>query len=533
MHPSPDHLWQRAETFFTQRDLARARSTCLEILAIDPGYPAAHWLLSRIEFGSGDFRSAVRHALASGQDAHLMHPESSAQIARQLLLVGEYERSHQILSEMAKRDRLGGQVLLDIADQLSILEDQSTALACLDRATAASPDAEISYLRGNILKFLGRFAEAEEAYEKTIAQKANHAYAHWALAHLAGAEGSSRRAERLMRVFKALPALPFIGAASHLVNERAVLGYALFKELDALDDTDSAWNALASAMAMRRRLVSFDAAIEARAFDELAAAYSRDYVSTTASTRADAPVPIFIVGQPRSGTTLLENLLGRHPGVAICGELNDLRMQYKRTVNHYSAGFLDAEAIRRLPGCDAAELGESYLQHTAWRRGDAAWFTDKHPGNFVFSGLVMKALPNGRIVHMRRDAMDCAFSNLKELFSLQFYPHSYSLDDMASHIANYGKLMRHVDTVAEGRVLDVRYEDLVDETPKQLSRVHEFCGLPAAGEDQQVAREMAVSTASSVQVREAVHQRSVGGWRRYERQLSPMAEKLLALGVAV
>ena len=238
---------------------------------------------------------------------------------------------------------------------------------------------------------------------------------------------------------------------------------------------------------------------------------------------AGRPTPIFIVGLPRTGTTLLERILGGHGQVALCGELNDFRLQYKWQTDHYCTGFLCAMGVPRIGAAHYDELGRRYLEHVAWRAPGAAWFTDKNPGNFMMCGLILRALPHARILHLRREPMDACFSNLKELFGGDAHPYSYSLEDLAGHHGNYARLMAHWHAIAPGRILDVNYEDLVSAPEATARAVMAFCGLDYAPEQVRIESNPApVSTASSAQVRQPIHARNVGGWRRYAAPLAPL-----------
>jgi hypothetical protein len=213
--------------------------------------------------------------------------------------------------------------------------------------------------------------------------------------------------------------------------------------------------------------------------------------------------------------------------VTLCGELNDFRMQLKWSVDHHSLGFIDEATIARLPGVDFDELGRRYLSHVAWRAPGARHFSDKNPGNFRLAGLILKALPQARIVHLRREPMDACFSNLKELFAANAHPYSYAFEDLASHHGHYSRLMAHWHALAPGRILDVRYEDLVTEPEAQARRVMGFCGLDyREGQTRVESNATPVSTASSAQVRQPIHARNVGGWRKYAPQLEPLRRLL-------
>src|SRR3990167_6856077 len=244
----------------------------------------------------------------------------------------------------------------------------------------------------------------------------------------------------------------------------------------------------------------------------------------------DAPTPIFIVGMPRTGTTLLERILGRHPDVENAGELDDFPLQLRWCANRFSRSFLDAGVLAAAPSESPAVLGDRYLDHASWRARGKAFFTDKMPPNFLHVGLIARALPRARILHMTRHPMDTCFSNLKELFT-EAYPYSYDLGELAAHYGRYRRLMSHWHDQFPGRVLDVSYEGLVADPVAASQRVFAHCGLQWLPECVEIETGGGrVTTASSVQVREPIHRRAVDGWRRYETQLRPLKEMLMRDG---
>ena len=284
--------------------------------------------------------------------------------------------------------------------------------------------------------------------------------------------------------------------------------------------------ALESGMRARRAQVAFDPAAEADLFEALHAVapdLERGHVG-------EGPQPIFIVGLPRSGTTLLERILGGHPQVADAGELRDFTAQLRWGTALPGTNELDAPLVRAASRIDFAELGERYLSHTRWHARGKPFYTDKLPANFLNVGFIAQALPGAKILHMSRAPMDACFSNLKELFG-PAYPHSYDQGEMADHYVRYRALMAHWHAAFPRRILDVSYEALAAEPERVAREVLAFCGLP--WDDAVLAPEQrtgAVATASTAQVREPIHGRFVGQWRRYERQLQPLRERLEARG---
>ena len=520
--PTVAALLQQANTSLQSGTLRTAEDSCREVLGMEPLNSQAHLMLAGIVGQRDQHRLACEHALQAAQKMGPQTPLHIAAVTLRLIAVGEYERAVQVIRKIDPQRVRIPSVLVEFSQQLSLMEEHADALRYLDAAISMGIRAEsIGYLRGNLLKFLGRLGDAAEEYERSLAVNPDYAFAHWALAYL-GAPGDNRA--RIGRVRKSLEA----SAASN--PDLSYLQYALFKELDASGETEAAWVALEAGAVARRAQISYHGGEEAALFERLAQATGPGFITTASAARSaslSTRVPIFVLGLPRTGTTLLERILGGHPEVTLCGELNDFRMQLKWSTDHHSLGFLDNTCVDRINDIDYAELGSRYLGHVAWRAPATNHFSDKNPGNFMLAGLILKALPQARIVHLRRNPMDSCFSNMKELFAANSHPYSYSFEDLAAHYRNYSRLMSHWHEVAPDRILDVNYEDLVSHPDAQARRVMDYCGLTYDAAQIRVESNAApVSTASSAQVRQPIHTRNIGGWKRYESQLAPLKAML-------
>jgi tetratricopeptide (TPR) repeat protein len=504
--------WQQAQQLFNSSQMAEARTQAERVVAADALHSGANLMLANLDSNEGRHREATRHGLMAAQKMGRQSLKHVASVALKLMTLGEYEACARLIRKVDPARTPAPSSLAEFSQQLSLLEQHDDALRYLESAMQLGLDGDwVHYLHGNYLKFLGRLGPALEAYERSLKLNPNYPFAHYAIATTAKGGDSAARIDRVRAALGQL-------GSSH--RDAPYLHYALFHELDAADDTVAAWSALEDGFRGKRFQVQHDEAEETAIFDEL---ISRTPAGFVDGAGIEGPTPIFILGMPRTGTTLMERILGGHPRIALCGELNDFRMQYKWASDHYCLGFFDRQAVRSVGSVDYAEIGRRYLQHVAWHAPGSSAFTDKNPGNFMMAGLILRALPHAKILHLRRDPMDACFSNLKELFGGNAHPYSYSFHDLATHHRNYSRLMSHWHEIAPGRILDVHYEQMVSDPAGETQRVMAY--LDMAYDEKQIRVEentAAVSTASSAQVRQPIHQRNIGGWKRYAAQLEPL-----------
>src|SRR5690606_7781078 len=384
----------------------------------------------------------------------------------------------------------------------------------LQRARALGGDsAALHYQLGLAALYAGDAAQAEAGFEACLARQPLHGAAYRQLAKLRRATPENNHVDRLRAA---------IAAAGEAFPDAPPLHYALFKELDDLGQTADAWQALATGMRLRRAQLQFDPAAEEAVFEQLMRLPTR----VPADEGGAGPVPVFILGQPRSGTTLLERILGGAPEVADAGELRDFGYQARVLAGLPGPPPPDLALLQALEARDLAGLGRRYLAHTRWRAGGKRYYTDKLPANFVWLGHIARALPQARFLHLVRGPMDVRFSTLTERLPNARRP-SDDPGEMAGPVRRYHRLMAHWRQAFPERVLDVEYQALVTDPEGQARRVLAFLGLPwTPGLAAIEKREGAVATASAVQLREPVHARFLGQWRRYEAPLAPLRQAL-------
>ena len=517
----PLQAWQEAEHLISAGQSEPAAVLYQQLIDLDGWQSPAALRLSTLAARSGRMRDAVAFALRASapsqqeDDAALLEA-----LTRQLFDLGEIEAGLACAQAPALSSAYDPDVLRGLGQALLSQSFPDLAETFLQRAQRIRDGgAPARYLLGLAAFYQGDEAEAERAWEAALQRNPMMPPVHRLLAKLRRQTPARNHIDRLRATVARMP-------QGH--PEAPWLHYALFKELDDMDDIEGAWQALVQGMEARRRQVAYDAVAEARLFDRLQA---RSVPATGVAVSTTAPTPIFIVGMPRSGTTLLEQILARHPHVQDAGELRDMLCQLRWVCDRVGGPHLDEALCVAAEQADMGLLGRRYLEKTAWRANGRAFFTDKMPANFLLVDHIARALPQARILHMVRDPMEVCFSNLKELF-VDAYPHTYDQREMAAHFIRYRGLMRHWHSRHPGRILDISYEDLVRAPEAAARRVLDFCGL--AWDPDVLAmgpRTSSVATASAAQVREPIHVRYVGQWRRYAHHLQPMQTALDEAGV--
>lgn len=395
--------------------------------------------------------------------------------------------------------------------------DYDTALRYFDAVLERVPGDPITLTsRGHALKTSGRADEAVDAYRAAIASQPGHGESWYSLANLKTYTFDGDEIARM----EALERDPNLG---HM--DRVHLHFALGKAREDAEDFEAAFTHYARGNALKKAGSRYDADQMHEEFAAQRAVCTRELFEARAGCGDPSPDPIFVLGLPRAGSTLLEQILSSHSQVDGTLELPNILSLSQRLRRRAGAdGY--PEIIAELTPEELAEFGREFIEDTRIHRAGAPLFIDKMPNNFRHIGLIQLILPNAKIIDARRGPMACCFSGFKQLFA-EGQEFSYDLVDIGRYYRDYVELMDHWDAVLPGRVLRVMHEDVVDDLEGQVRRMLDFCGLPF---EEACLRywetERNVRTPSSEQVRKPIFRESVEQWRHFEPWLGPLKEAL-------
>ncbi len=436
-----------------------------------------------------------------------------------LLGQGEAVAARCMLDALSKGD-IDARRAHDIAQLYMRLDDPARAETFYARAVAAEPDQPaFHYNHSTALIALGRLEEAEAALDRVIAAQPRDYDAWYNRATLRRQTPERNHVAAIERE---------LGRSGLRVQDVVPLCYALAKELEDLGAFERSFAALMRGARARRSVLSYRVEQDEAIMRGIGAAHSRDWVHERAAG-CDDHRPVFVVGLPRSGTTLVDRILSSHGDIVSRGESADFAMALMKAAGPCRD---KTELLERSKQLDAHQLGCAYAATLAPYTGGRV--IDKTPANFLYLGLIARALPNARIIYVRRRPMDVCYAMYKTLFRMA-YPYSYDLDDLGRYWLAFDALMRHwQESLPAGRMLIVDYERLVSEPESTIAAMLEHVGMPWQDACLHFDRNPAPSlTASAAQVRQPLYRTSVGLWQHHARGLAPLANRLRDAGVAI
>jgi tetratricopeptide (TPR) repeat protein len=509
----------QATSLFSDGDLTPAENIIRAFLLRHGNHVEAMRLLAKI----GMARDVLDDAELLLEAVLTLAPDYRAARHDYALVLVERHKYQQARAEIEKLLQLEPQnrnFRALCATTLVGLGEHEKAIALYRQLLAGAPQAPDLHLSiAHSLKTIGRVAEAIESYRAAAAARPSYGDAYWSLANLKTYRFPDEEIER-MRVEESAPATP--------LADRHHLCFALGKAWEDRGEYAQSWHYYERGNSLKRSQSRYRPQVIETNTSKQIQICTRELFSARAGFGVPQSDPIFILGLPRSGSTLLEQILASHSQVEGTQELADIQ----RLVLDLQGRDPDLDNPRypgrlaELPESDFARLGAKYLRDTRIYRTDKPRFIDKMPNNFRHIGLIHLLLPNARIIDARREPMACCFGNLKQLFA-NGQEFTYSIEDIARYYRTYLELMRHWDEVLPGRVLRVHHEDVVEDLEGNVRRILDFCGLPfepACVEFHKTER--SVRTASSEQVRRPIFREGLEQWKNYEPWLDSLKEAL-------
>lgn len=499
---------------------AAARALNDELLAERPDHCGALIQRSRLESDDDHYRLAREYTLSAFRSG-AANKRQCLLLLRRLRMFNLIPELRQFIEALPAEFAADADIALSAIKSCELINDPHSVLKiAAGIAGQGSSSADLKAAVGLAMLNLGRFDEAEERFQSALSQDPGHAAAWWNLSRLRKHDAGRNHVDQLRKEL----------SRSNNPHRSALLGFALHRELDDLEDYTAATEALDRACSSMRKAVDYDAREDERLFSALQALPaegSRD----AATDEAPRFTPVFIVGMYRSGTTLLEHLLAGHDEVSAGGEHYDFAAQLRLAADHHCPTEVDLRIVEASDRFDYAAIGKGYMDSVEWRRRGRRFVTDKLASNFLNLGFILRALPHARILHMSRDPMETCFSNLREPFSQSACRYSYDQTELGGYYRQYYALMQHWRKRFPGRIHDVTYTSLATDPAAELKRVTNYLGIEfQASMLDGGAGNRSVNTASAVQVRQKPGLPLRPKWQPYREYLTPLSWRLADVG---
>ncbi len=505
------------------RDLERpaeAETAYKRALTLKPNYLEA---INNLILAYKDLKQ-FDEGLAVAQQALKLSPQNADALAYMGAILVEQERLDAAFDALRKSLAIAP----NKAETLNMLgrayfeaDEPVKAIETYQRAIALKPDFADPYNNmGNALKELGRFDEALRAFETCLALSPESIGTY---VNLVDAHKFRSNNDRHLKAIEAQ-----LANADSLSDERRMqMSFAAGKVYDDLKRYDEAFPLFLRGNALKRKSIAYDEPTILGYFDRLKSVITAELIREKSGGGVASQTPIFVLGMPRSGTTLVEQILASHSRVTGAGELKDLSNTVNSVRKKDGTNVPFPELVPVTTPAEIARIGEAYLQKLMRRAPGAERITDKMPSNFYFLGLIHLALPGAKVIHTNRNAVDTCVSCFSKLFAGE-QSQTYDLGELGRYYRAYHGLMAHWrEVLPAGAFLDVQYEEVVADTEAQARRILDYCGLEWDARVLDFHRnDRPVKTASSSQVRQPIYSSSVARWRNYEKFLGPLLQEL-------
>lgn len=443
---------------------------------------------------------------------------------RLLINKGQRIEAKALALQLSQQTYANAAIYAELALLLNTLKLHTQALDCYQRAHLLAPnDAGILFNLASLQRYMGHLAAAEKSLDRVIGLNPQDSEAWLLRSSLRKQQADNNHVQALeMRI--AQTSDPVIGQVQ--------LHYALAKELEDLQQYARCFKALSQGARLRRKNMQYDVQQDVATINKIIEVFAADVFKHT-PRGYHSKQPIFILGLPRTGSTLVERIIDSHSDVHSAGELNTFALQMMAQIRskQHSAPANKLAVVELSRQLDFAALGESYIKNTQSDGEQHKHVIDKLPLNSLYAGLIHLALPEAKIIYITRHPMDTCFAIYKQLFT-NGYPFSYELSELAQYQIAHQRLMQHWQTVMPGVIYQLSYEQLVTDLPTQARKLIDFCALPWQPQCAHFEQNKAASTtASAAQVRQGVYSSSVGKWRHFSDELAQVKQTLQAAGL--
>lgn len=456
--------------------------------------------------------------LRQAEEMNLCTPMHDVLTAEAMLAKGDRKQAHKLAGKAAATVSKEHDVLERLGCFLSVkCDDHEAALKAFEKSVALQPaNARSWYNLGAEQRFLGQLDDAGESWNKAINLGFDDSEILLLRSQLCRKD---RKNNDIAELTKRLDEAPENSTL------RMHLHYALAKEYEDIEEYPGSFNHLQQGADIRRKRINYNIRDDLTVMQQIMDSFDAEIAGLRDGCSATGA--IFVVGLPRTGTTLVERILSSHAKVESAGELNDFAVQLTRNIS--AAGFSPKsrhELVKASMKIDYASLGDAYMRSVRSRSAGAEMVIDKLPLNFLYCGLIKRALPQAKIIHLTRHPMDTIYAIYKQLFK-SAYPMSYNLEELTRYYIGYRHLMAHWEKVLPGEIFHLSYEQLVTNQQDKTRLLIDFLGLewdPACLAFHKNTD--ASTTASATQIRQPVYASSIGKWENYSRELAPVADLL-------
>ena len=516
-------LFEHAIWLWRQGRLKDAVELCNEYIKRYRRDPRGWYLLSEINFHRGAFADATECAARAAR----LRPD----VPDYWALLGQCHLASGNKSDaIASADKAAGlepttPIILDnLGSIYTFADEQMRALPLFEKAVSADPDNSLFlYNLAACQRMTGRLDEAENNLDKVIKINPEDCKAHYTRSDIRHWTPESNHVAEMEQLL--------LDGLDNWQDEM-LLRYALGKEKEDIEDYDGAFTYINSACALKRRHMQYDVNADIEVMEKIISTHTLDTLQKL-QRGYESDEPVFVLGLPRSGTTLVERIIGSHSDVHSAGELSEFAAQLINAITGQNGRqrLSKTEMVDASLRIDMKSLGRSYIETTRPRTGHTLRFIDKMPLNYLYCGLIRAALPNARIISLRRNALDSCFSMYKTMFTAP-YPFAYDLKDLGKYYVVWHRLMDHWKKTLGDHLLEIQYEELVTHQEAVSHNIMEFCGLDWQEACPQFHKSTTPSsTASAVQVRQPIYQSSIGRWKKYEKYLQPLIQILQNEGI--